>query len=149
MSALERTHTQVTLSATPAIDFGLLPSCLVARSRRNWGVGNMDRPTSKSSTAYGHACSNCVKAKCKCIPREGRGCERYISNEFQVWGLHELILNRCHRLSKSCQPATFVRKAGSQRTARKSQLEDKLDSLVTLLQVGYMINRTYIHRQGI
>ncbi|KAF2451176.1 hypothetical protein P171DRAFT_467820 [Karstenula rhodostoma CBS 690.94] len=77
----------------------------------------MDRPTSKSSVAYGQACANCVKAKCKCIPRQGGGgCER------------------CHRLSKDCQPATFVRKAGSQKTARKSQLEDKLDSLVTLLQ---------------
>ncbi|KAL5391135.1 hypothetical protein PMIN06_009252 [Paraphaeosphaeria minitans] len=48
--------------------------------------------------------------------------------------LHERTLRRCHRLSKDCQSATFVRKTGSQKTARKSQLEDKLDSLVTLLQ---------------
>ncbi|OAG09666.1 uncharacterized protein CC84DRAFT_1160770 [Paraphaeosphaeria sporulosa] len=76
----------------------------------------MDRPANKLSAPYGHACSNCVKAKCKCVPRQGGGCER------------------CNRLSKECQPATFVRKTGSQKTARKSQLEDKLDSLVTLLQ---------------
>jgi hypothetical protein len=43
---------------------------------------------------------------------------------------------RCHRLSKDCQPATFVRKRGARKpiaSARK-QLEDKLDSLVSLLQ---------------
>jgi hypothetical protein len=40
----------------------------------------------------------------------------------------------CHRLTKDCQPATFVRKRGVKKPARKSQLEDKLDSLVSLLQ---------------
>ncbi|KAF1965237.1 hypothetical protein BU23DRAFT_519906 [Bimuria novae-zelandiae CBS 107.79] len=79
----------------------------------------MDRPVSKSSAAYGHACSNCVKAKCRCILREGGGCER------------------CHRLSRECHSASFVRKKGSQKAARKSQLEDKLDSIVTLLQAQH------------
>lgn len=44
---------------------------------------------------------------------------------------------RCHRLSKDCQPATFVRKRVAKRSAassRKSQLEEKLENLVTLLQ---------------
>lgn len=63
---------------------------------------------------------------------------RYFPSKLQVQRLYVLMLRRCHRLSKECQPATFVRKAGPQKTARKSQLEDKLDSLVNLLQVSYM-----------
>lgn len=32
----------------------------------------------KASVPYGHACANCVKAKCRCIPREGSKCERHV-----------------------------------------------------------------------
>ncbi|KAF1955828.1 hypothetical protein CC80DRAFT_548896 [Byssothecium circinans] len=78
----------------------------------------------KPSAAYGHSCSNCVKAKCKCVPREAGGsCER------------------CYRIGKDCQPATFVRKRSARRqiasSNRTSKLEDKLDSLVTLLQAQH------------
>lgn len=57
----------------------------------------------------------------------------------EVTAYAKLIVRRCHRLGKTCQPATFVRKVGSQKVGRKSQLEDKLDSLVTLLQVSVQI----------
>ena len=44
-------------------------------------------------------------------------------------------ISRCHRLTKDCQPASFVRKRGSRKVmGRKSQLEDKLDNIVSLLQ---------------
>jgi hypothetical protein len=48
----------------------------------------------------------------------------------------------CHRLTKDCQPASFVRKRGVKKPAeaRKSQLEDKLDSLVSLLQAQNAAN---------
>jgi hypothetical protein len=49
-----------------------------------------------------------------------------------------LTNGRCHRLTKDCQPATFSRKRGSRKSFassnRTSKLEDKLDSLVSLLQ---------------
>ncbi|CAI6342284.1 unnamed protein product [Periconia digitata] len=75
----------------------------------------------KNSAAYGHACSNCVKAKCKCIPRgDDNSCER------------------CHRLAKDCHPSTSFRKRTTKRAnsqlSKTSQLEDKLDNLVSLLQ---------------
>ncbi|KAF2110751.1 hypothetical protein BDV96DRAFT_199245 [Lophiotrema nucula] len=70
------------------------------------------------AAAYGHACSNCAKAKCKCILRaSGDTCER------------------CHRLGKECSPATTVRKRGTKKaTVRRAQLEEKLDDLVALLR---------------
>jgi hypothetical protein len=32
----------------------------------------------KTPAPYGQACVNCVKAKCRCIVREGGVCERYV-----------------------------------------------------------------------
>ncbi|KAM7187488.1 hypothetical protein V8F33_011228 [Rhypophila sp. PSN 637] len=73
------------------------------------------------TTAYGRACNNCAKAKCKCIPGtspNGQGpCER------------------CLRLRKDCQPAPSLRrKPGRKPISKTAQLQDKLDDLVTLLQ---------------
>ncbi|KAF2645528.1 hypothetical protein P280DRAFT_465347 [Massarina eburnea CBS 473.64] len=84
----------------------------------------MEQVATKPSAAYGHSCSNCVKAKCKCVPRDAGGsCER------------------CHRLTKDCQLATFIRKRGVRKTVasstRTSKLEDKLDSLVSLLRAQH------------
>uniref|UniRef100_L2FUC2 Zn 2cys6 transcription factor n=1 Tax=Colletotrichum fructicola (strain Nara gc5) TaxID=1213859 RepID=L2FUC2_COLFN len=63
---------------------------------------------------YGRACTNCSRAKCKCILRPAGGaCER------------------CHRLNKTCQPSNPQKKPPWSRTA---QLEEKLDGLVTLLR---------------
>ncbi|UNI22367.1 hypothetical protein JDV02_008263 [Purpureocillium takamizusanense] len=75
----------------------------------------------RESASYGKACSGCSKAKCRCIVRgEGLSCER------------------CHRLSKSCQPSATVRKRASaprpvRRTTATTRLEDRLDALVNLL----------------
>lgn len=42
---------------------------------------------------------------------------------------------RCNRLAKDCTPSTTVRKSGtSKRRSKKSQIEEKLDGLVSLLQ---------------
>ncbi|EPE04488.1 hypothetical protein F503_03550 [Ophiostoma piceae UAMH 11346] len=71
---------------------------------------------------YGRACSNCSRAKCRCIYRQdGNGCER------------------CYRLKKDCRPSTPVRrrasgkKSSSAMLSRTAQLEQKLDGLVSLL----------------
>ncbi|KAK1993065.1 hypothetical protein LX36DRAFT_268945 [Colletotrichum falcatum] len=67
---------------------------------------------------YGRACINCSRAKCKCILRPvGGACER------------------CHRLSKPCQPSNTVRRRSRKpRSSRTAQLEEKLDGLVTMLR---------------
>ncbi|GJC78762.1 hypothetical protein ColLi_01600 [Colletotrichum liriopes] len=67
---------------------------------------------------YGRACTNCSRAKCKCILRPvGGACER------------------CHRLSKTCQPSNPIRKRSKKPpSSRTAQLEEKLDGLVTLLR---------------
>ncbi|KAI1499760.1 hypothetical protein F5X99DRAFT_430360 [Biscogniauxia marginata] len=83
------------------------------------------------SAPYGHACSNCAKAKCKCISRGGFGnsCER------------------CVRLGRECRPSNGVRKraatrrppgtttaTGASTASRTAQLEEKLDDLVSILR---------------
>ncbi|KAH9233035.1 hypothetical protein K456DRAFT_1788268, partial [Colletotrichum gloeosporioides 23] len=67
---------------------------------------------------YGRACTNCSRAKCKCILRPAGGaCER------------------CHRLNKTCQPSNPQRKRSKKPpSSRTAQLEEKLDGLVTLLR---------------
>ncbi|KAJ0419772.1 hypothetical protein BJY00DRAFT_150533 [Aspergillus carlsbadensis] len=67
---------------------------------------------------YGLACSNCFKAKCKCVSRPDGGCER------------------CYRLKKQCSPSDSVRRRNSSRTQsmRLAQLESKYESLLALLQ---------------
>ncbi|KAK4234733.1 hypothetical protein C8A03DRAFT_18416 [Achaetomium macrosporum] len=68
---------------------------------------------------YGRACTNCARAKCRCIYRSGgTDCER------------------CHRLRKECVPSVSVRKRNGRRAhvSRAAQLEAKLEDLVTLLR---------------
>ncbi|KAL2820128.1 hypothetical protein BJX63DRAFT_338686 [Aspergillus granulosus] len=67
---------------------------------------------------YGLACSNCFKAKSKCVSRPDGVCER------------------CHRLKKQCSPSDSVRRRNSSRTQsiRLAQLESKYESLLALLQ---------------
>ncbi|KAK0722683.1 hypothetical protein B0T26DRAFT_750050 [Lasiosphaeria miniovina] len=84
----------------------------------------MDKRKARDSAPYGKACLNCVKTKCKCIPRaDGNDCER------------------CHRLKKQCHPSDGHRRrtthnhAGSTNSnARITELEDRLSSLVSLLE---------------
>ncbi|KAF2016888.1 hypothetical protein BU24DRAFT_490161 [Aaosphaeria arxii CBS 175.79] len=84
----------------------------------------VDSAESSTGTAapYGQACSNCAKAKCRCVLQEsGTACVR------------------CQRLKKDCTPATQSRKRTARRKspATRTQLEDKLDSLVTLLSAQH------------
>jgi hypothetical protein len=76
------------------------------------------------SAQYGQACRSCTKAKCRCVPRsDGDGCER------------------CRRLKKTCQPSDPVRRYISSDKQGSDQrilvLEDKLDSLISHLQVQH------------
>ncbi|KAK2059580.1 hypothetical protein LY76DRAFT_511846 [Colletotrichum caudatum] len=90
------------------------------------GVGTHDSGPTPSVVAssggiaapYGRACTNCSRAKCKCILRPvGGACER------------------CHRLDKPCQPSNPVRRRSRKpRSSRTAQLEEKLDGLVTMLR---------------
>lgn len=113
------------------------------------------------SAPYGHACTNCAKAKCKCVSRTGPGGGPPGPDS---------KCDRCHRLGRECTPSATVRKRGSTRraaarllgglgvgvgtagsgsasanggspssggdttTARTAQLEEKLDDLVSLLR---------------
>jgi hypothetical protein len=76
---------------------------------------------SGAPAGYGRSCTNCSRAKCKCILRTADGpCER------------------CHRLGKDCRPIEasrkrIVKKASSSQTA---QLEQKLDDLVSILRAS-------------
>ncbi|KAF2703314.1 hypothetical protein K504DRAFT_392946 [Pleomassaria siparia CBS 279.74] len=93
-------------------------------------------PTTGIPAPYGRACTGCSRAKCRCVMRVGGGCER------------------CHRLGKECAPVELVRKRRSRKTtpaARRSQLEDKLSDLVSLLQAQHAppptnsVNHTGLH----
>ncbi|KAH8664499.1 hypothetical protein BX600DRAFT_464559 [Xylariales sp. PMI_506] len=81
----------------------------------------MKRKSTGNTTPYGQSCLHCFKSKCKCIK---------LSNDN--------ICERCRRLNKQCQPSEPVRKRnvlGNQNAnTRISQLENKLDSLTSLLQ---------------
>ena len=69
---------------------------ITAQQLRNHWI-NMHRGP-KHSGPFGLACTNCFKAKCRCVARaDGEGCQR------------------CHRLRKHCEPSEATR----QRTAPK------------------------------
>lgn len=78
--------------------------------------------TAGTPAPYGRACTNCVKAKCKCFYR-GSGREL-------------ATCERCHRLGKECVVSDTVRKRSTRRpnSSRTAQLEEKLDDLVSLLK---------------
>ncbi|KAI1821621.1 hypothetical protein F4861DRAFT_532841 [Xylaria intraflava] len=73
------------------------------------------------SSTYGQACSQCYKAKCRCVPNAmGDTCER------------------CHRLKKRCQPSNSVRNRAARKAeesdSRIAQLEGKIEMLMTAMQ---------------
>ncbi|KAF9694270.1 hypothetical protein EKO04_007851 [Ascochyta lentis] len=74
--------------------------------------------TRQGSAPYGKACTNCVKAKCRCVVRDAGTCDR------------------CQRLGKNCTPSTTVRTRNSRRTpsSKNSALEEKLNDIVSLLR---------------
>lgn len=85
-------------------------------------------PTGAAQAAYGHACVNCARAKCRCILRVDN------SN----------ICERCHRLGKQCVPSNTVRKsthraretikAQSSSNRRVQELEEKLLELTSVVR---------------
>lgn len=84
-----------------------------------------------SPAGYGRSCTNCSKAKCKCILRigtDGTTCER------------------CHRLGKTCQPMATARKRTGKKTttSRTAQLEEKLDDLVSILRATQGSNQQQV-----
>ncbi|OAA37907.1 hypothetical protein NOR_06984 [Metarhizium rileyi] len=71
---------------------------------------------------YGRSCTNCSRAKCRCILRPGgESCER------------------CHRLGKACRQIATTRKRVAKRTAssRTAQLEEKIEDLVSMLRATH------------
>jgi hypothetical protein len=81
-----------------------------------------------SSAGYGRSCTNCSRAKCKCILRAGGGpaCER------------------CHRLGKECQPIITSRKRVAKKpgSSRTAQLEEKFEDLLTILRSNQQIGQS-------
>ncbi|KAL7813924.1 hypothetical protein V8C44DRAFT_326703 [Trichoderma aethiopicum] len=81
---------------------------------------------------YGRSCTNCSRAKCRCILRpEGGKCDR------------------CHRLGKDCQQMVTSRKRVAKRTtaSRTAQLEEKLDDLVSILRATQQQQHQHQHHQ--
>ncbi|KAI8961511.1 hypothetical protein F5Y11DRAFT_326039 [Daldinia sp. FL1419] len=80
----------------------------------------------RKSVPYGQACTNCSKAKCKCISR----------------GIPSSVCERCQRLGKECIPSVSVRKRAARRPAseRAAHLEEKLDDLVSILRAQAAVN---------
>ncbi|PYH98428.1 hypothetical protein BO71DRAFT_426074 [Aspergillus ellipticus CBS 707.79] len=88
-----------------------------------------------SSAPYGHACTSCVRAKCRCIPRASSpSCQR------------------CHRLNKDCRPAP--RRRHPKPLSKAAQLQQKMDGLMSLLNTGpvqgsgSMLGRSSTQGQG-
>ncbi|KAG8425819.1 hypothetical protein J3459_009651 [Metarhizium acridum] len=74
------------------------------------------------SAGYGRSCTNCSRAKCRCILRSrGGSCER------------------CHRLGKDCHQIETTRKRVAKKTAssRTAQLEEKIEDLVSMLRATH------------
>ncbi|RDW65074.1 hypothetical protein BP6252_10725 [Coleophoma cylindrospora] len=87
----------------------------------------MDQQTSTSpgtAAPYGYACMDCARSKLKCIIGRAGGCER------------------CRRLKKECRPSEATRRRRVRKPAapKTTRLEEKLDSLVSLIKAGGMPN---------
>lgn len=116
----------------------------------------MEPPVSPASVSsgmpapYGRACTNCARAKCRCIYRVAEAsCERYVDATAiylaRYTGTYYVNIRlqhakhattRCHRLKKDCIPSQTVRKRNGRRRIgyRTAQLEEKLEDLVSLLR---------------
>ncbi|KAI1120627.1 hypothetical protein F5Y10DRAFT_257975 [Nemania abortiva] len=117
---------------------------MAAAAQASPSLEQSETPT-RTSAPYGQACTNCAKAKCKCIlvahpnPGLGRGSRP--------------TCERCARLGRECKPSSSVRKrgaAGSKRAtggptsagasssmsaaSRAANLEQKLEDLVAILK---------------
>ncbi|OQE46765.1 hypothetical protein PENCOP_c001G03208 [Penicillium coprophilum] len=81
------------------------------------------KPTPGQPSTYGQACTNCYKAKSRCVrTANGDNCEK------------------CLRLGKRCEPSESARKRNLQTTLvdvsdmRIARLEDKMESLLSAMQ---------------
>lgn len=88
---------------------------------------------------YGRACSNCARAKAKCVAGNGLGtkCERYRVCLTQSPCIVMLTRSRCLRLNKDCQTTQTVRKrktVNKPPATKVERLEERLDGLFKLLQ---------------
>lgn len=92
-----------------------------------------------TSAPYGQACANCSRSKCKCIIRSaGQSCGRSVVCLSLYLGDLEIDVFRCSRLEITCRPAASVRRRNPRKPAlsKASRLEEKLDSLVSLIKSG-------------
>ncbi|KAL4900319.1 hypothetical protein BDW74DRAFT_170898 [Aspergillus multicolor] len=97
----------------------------------------MDRTPSHQSSTYGQACTQCYKAKCRCVRTpSGDSCER------------------CLRLKKRCEPSESVRRRNphAQNTnvsdRRIARLEDKMESLLSAMQSFIGSNGAAVNMSG-
>ncbi|KAL2814865.1 hypothetical protein BDW59DRAFT_17638 [Aspergillus cavernicola] len=79
------------------------------------------KPAIAPSSTYGQACTQCYKAKCRCVRTpNGDNCER------------------CLRLKKRCEPSESVRRRNAQTVdeadTRIARLEDKMESMLSAMQ---------------
>ncbi|KAJ4389579.1 hypothetical protein N0V93_007050 [Gnomoniopsis smithogilvyi] len=90
-------------------------------SRGKLSSGQSTPSRTAVAAPYGHACTNCARAKCKCIYAGGQA---------------GAICERCLRLSKTCQPSVPNRKRNPRKApgSRTAHLEEKLDDLVSLIR---------------
>lgn len=85
----------------------------------------MNRRGPSHAGPYGLACSNCFKAKSKCVAFSGT--------------TETSACRRCHRLGKQCQPSDSIRPRGVEKKINTSrtrieELEGKVDSLLMELR---------------
>lgn len=89
-----------------------------------------ESPSQPRSAGYGRACRNCYGAKCRCeMMAAGGPCMR------------------CERLRKDCEPMHSLRKAAARKGSgsRTAQLEDKLDTLVSILRSSQELQQQPCH----
>ena len=96
-------------------------------------------PNSGTLAPYGRACTNCARAKAKCVTGNtvNAKCERYPVYPIHSSQVVKLTQSRCLRLNKDCKPIQTVRtrKTANRPLATKTErLEEKLDGLFKLLQ---------------
>ncbi|RDW76677.1 fungal specific transcription factor domain-containing protein [Aspergillus mulundensis] len=96
----------------------------------------MDRTPSHQSSSYGQACTQCYKAKCRCVRTpSGDSCER------------------CLRLKKRCEPSESIRRRNVAQNSnvsdrRIARLEDKMESLLSAMQSFIGSNGTGVNLNG-
>lgn len=100
------------------------------------------RSATGQSSTYGQACTQCYKAKCRCV-RTGDGdkCERSVSKIALFILNPETFFCRCLRLKKRCEPSESTRRRNAQTAtasasdARIARLEETMGGLLSAMQI--------------